>query len=208
MAAYILALGLVAVVLGNAISDPILGKVLGWFFTLVIMAVVVCFLISAIGRKSGIIKPTYCLVSFWQDCDTIEARIAAENARVTDANTHVPEVISGKPTTASTTGAPAPSVDPQKFAVFIQFAGLITRESVTALHDALQRGHWNVQGKSGERTSAAAGLNEVRYGPDSDREAAQSLADSITATKIAGSPVSVHQMAIVHPGYLEVWISN
>lgn len=98
---------------------------------------------------------------------------------------------------------PAPNAQP----VFIQFAGLITRESIKSLNAALRRGGWNVQSSSGERQAAAAGLNEVRYSSPEFHLAAQTLADAVTATKISAQPVTVRLTPKVGPN-LELWISN
>ena len=95
---------------------------------------------------------------------------------------------------------------PQK--VFIQFAGLIQRPDVAALNRALAASGWNVQGRDGERTGRAAGLNEVRYSADEDREAAHELARILTAAQLGSGEVAAKRVKVIVPGTLEVWVSR
>lgn len=92
--------------------------------------------------------------------------------------------------------------------VFIQFAGSIAREDIAGLNRALAASGWSVQGGSGERTVNSAGLNEVRYRGEDDRQAAQALADSVTASGISAEKLSIKQMSIISSGTLEVWMSK
>ncbi|WP_340644138.1 hypothetical protein [Phenylobacterium sp.] len=92
--------------------------------------------------------------------------------------------------------------------VYIQFAGSIARENVVGLNRALTTSGWTVEGGSGERTVKSAGLNEVRYRNEQDRQAAQALADAVTASGIAARPLTPKQVSIIQPGELEVWMSR
>jgi hypothetical protein len=92
--------------------------------------------------------------------------------------------------------------------VFIQFAGLIQRPDIAALNRALAAGGWNVQGRDGERVGRAAGLNEVRYFADEDREAAIELARVLTMAGLGSRDVVAKRVARIVPGTLEAWISN
>jgi len=94
------------------------------------------------------------------------------------------------------------------YRVFIQFAGVIQRRQVIAVNNSLRDAGWNVQGSSGERLAAAAGLNEVRYGRAEDKPAADALAAALDATGLSARPVRVRPLSIVRPGVLEAWISR
>jgi HAMP domain-containing protein len=92
--------------------------------------------------------------------------------------------------------------------VYIQFAGLIAREEIRELNTALAKAGWRVEGRSGERTGNAEGLNEIRYSANANKEAAQALAEAINSSGVAGRPVVARQVDIIKPNYLEVWISR
>lgn len=93
---------------------------------------------------------------------------------------------------------------PQK--VFLQFAGDLSRAQITALNEALRKAGWLIQGKSGERTSSAAGLSEVRYAGN-NREAAQALADALNQTGMGFRNVVIKFNSSIGNN-LEVWISR
>ena len=65
----------------------------------------------------------------------------------------------------------------------MQFAGDITRDSIRETMRALSSEGWNVEGTEGrgQRTTAAAGLLEIRYGRPEDAAAAQALATDLAA---------------------------
>ena len=193
---YIAGLGVLASVFAQIVRDPLLQRVLSMFFVVLIMVVISAFVVSVIFRSQGLISPPYCLVRFWESCDEIEGRLTRANSKTLDARVVIPEAI-------------APSaVVPANYKVFIQFAGLITRESIVALNSSLKAGGWRVQGASGERTQKAAGYNEVRFGSEADRAAAQTLADAVTATQIGSAPIQPKLVPVVAPSTLELWISN
>ena len=105
---------------------------------------------------------------------------------------------------------PVQSFEPTQFPqrVFIQFAGVLTREQITSLNTGLRIAGWNAQGGSGERIGIASGLNEVRYSGE-NREAAQQLADSINSSGLPlAKKVGIRQIKIIGPNDLEVWISR
>lgn len=95
------------------------------------------------------------------------------------------------------------------YKVWIQFAGTITREEMIQLGAAIKRKWPQTPGASrgGERTKAAAGYNEVRYGPQADETAARNLANDINSI---GNfpPVKVEQSTLISPGSLEIWLSR
>jgi hypothetical protein len=100
---------------------------------------------------------------------------------------------------------PAPGQFDQ--AVYIQFAGNLTRAQITALNQALRQSGWAVQGASGERIATADGLNEVRYSGNNEAAAA-ALAAAINQARITAEPVRPRKVDIIQPRVLEVWISG
>ncbi len=101
------------------------------------------------------------------------------------------------------------SIEPTKYSqrVFIQFAGVLTREQITSLNIGLRNAGWDTQGGSGERIAMASGLNEVRYSGKNDT-AAQDLADAINGSGLRfAKKVGIQRVSIIGPNDLEVWIS-
>lgn len=91
--------------------------------------------------------------------------------------------------------------------VFIQFAGILTRAEITGLNGSLVEAGWNAQGRSGERTPNAAGLNEVRFS-GANEEAAQALCDAINKSGLSATTVKPRKLGIIGSNDLEVWISR
>lgn len=98
-------------------------------------------------------------------------------------------------------------IDPGNYTIYVQFAGVIQREEVNALIALLRRDGWNVLGGA-ERLASAAGLNEVRFGPAGDGEAASALAAALNDSKWSGKDVRAKRVGVVRPGILELWISR
>lgn len=108
--------------------------------------------------------------------------------------------------TAPVQEAPLPSVSyPQK--IYIQFAGTLTREQIVGLNANLKAAGWNVQGKSGERLSSAAGLHEIRYSGNNEA-AARALAETIDRTRLIPGTVTTRPLSIIEKDVLELWMSN
>ncbi|CDX58794.1 hypothetical protein MPL3365_30313 [Mesorhizobium plurifarium] len=97
--------------------------------------------------------------------------------------------------------------DPKLFTVYVQFAGVFTREAIDNLITGLKSGGWQIPG-SALRISTAAGLNEVRYGSKDDEDGARALADILNRTKMVGGTVVAKRVKIVRARILEVWISK
>lgn len=93
--------------------------------------------------------------------------------------------------------------------VYIQFAGTFTREQITDFNGSLKAAGWNAQGKSGERLSSAAGLNEIRYqrGNAEAERAADALRTATLATGVARN-LTLKPLPIIQRDVLEIWISN
>jgi hypothetical protein len=97
--------------------------------------------------------------------------------------------------------------------VFIQFAGY-QRGWVVGVAEKLAAVGWRVEGgdRGGERISAAAGLNEVRYFNPADADRAAALAADL-ATVVPGTAPTVVDLSggkygQPQAGLLEVWISE
>ncbi|CAN7218507.1 DNA/RNA non-specific endonuclease [Mesorhizobium sp. LjNodule214] len=90
--------------------------------------------------------------------------------------------------------------------VLFQFAGM-TREAAVGISEALRKLGWHIPGE--ERTSEAAGQNEVSYNPRSknDRAAAELLAADLRAAGHTGVCCSSPN-ALIKPGTIEVWLSK
>lgn len=97
--------------------------------------------------------------------------------------------------------------------VFIQFAGY-QRDWVVGVAEKLAAAGWRVEGgdRGGERISAAAGLNEVRYFNPADAERAAALAEALTTAAPGTVATAVDLSASIYaqpqPGLLEIWISE
>ncbi|MBH5372853.1 patatin-like phospholipase family protein [Bradyrhizobium glycinis] len=92
------------------------------------------------------------------------------------------------------------------YALFVQFAGVITRDEINGVRDKLVGLGWRVLGNL-QRTPAAAGLNEIRYSGDDDQAAtllAQELGKSIQTTR----PIRAERDPRVAANTLQVWISR
>lgn len=102
-----------------------------------------------------------------------------------------------------------PSLDKTIYSqqVFIQFAGNLTRAEITGLNESLGVAGWKVQGRSGERTPASAGFNEVRYSGENEA-AAQALSDAINKSGLLTATVRPKRVSSIKPNELEVWISR
>jgi len=97
----------------------------------------------------------------------------------------------------------------QKFdqLVYIQFAGSLTRERITALNKRLREQEWKVQGDSGERVPQAANYNEVRYAGE-NAVAAAALAEAIKKVDPTLKSLTTKNVPPVGTKVLEVWMSN
>jgi hypothetical protein len=200
MSLYIIGLGLRLIVLGNVVKEGLPAKVLGWFVTILIIATISVFFVSAVFRQQGVFKPVYCLTRFWEPCEEAEAAVVKRNA------VSIMEERQASDSPAAKAPSP-PAAGPSNHAIYIQFAGLMTRESVTALNSSLRSAGWQVMGQSGDRIPDAQGLNEVRYASPADRSAAEALASAITAAGITSAPVEARQFPVGRTS-MEVWISN
>ena len=105
------------------------------------------------------------------------------------------------------TQSPAP-FNYDNYRVWIQFAGDIKREEMIDFGRKISSNWVNTPGaeQGGQRTPNAIGVHEVRYGPESDREAAEKLTNDVRATGfLMNEPKRVPQIS---PGSLEIWVSR
>jgi hypothetical protein len=140
-----------------------------------------------------------CAVYFWEPCRATADNFAKQLTSPTAASLQGPVQLVAPST-----------IKPGNYRVFVQFAGVLQRGDVRTMMESLHKAGWNVQGVEGggQRTTAAAGQNEIRYNNDADAPAAQALADMVQATKIVSKPISVKQNPKIEKGTLEVWISR
>lgn len=129
-------------------------------------------------------------------------------------------------TAVDVAAAPAETVEPvapsgpvrttHQGAVYVHFAGALDRAEVTKVTQELAGLGWRMQdgARGGDRIGTAAGLNEVRYFREADREAAEQLAAtySALATWTTGAPMKVRDLSKAGlrtaPGLLEIWTSR
>ncbi len=90
--------------------------------------------------------------------------------------------------------------------MWIQFAGF-KREDVAKAASALKSAGWAVPSpeKGGERTTAAIGYSEVRYGAPTDKAAAELLTKELIETGLVKDAKAV-DVSDVKPNTLEIWI--
>jgi hypothetical protein len=203
VAAYIFGFATVAIVLSVVVDNTLIRTVLGWFVVALFMFWSAALSFSIVFQP-GPLPPPYCLVYFLQDCDDLAEAIALRKSQ-RDAPATLPTEYAGPGVDQVN---PDPVADVPGDAVFVQFAGVITRDSVRAMMLALQAKGWNVQGATGggERTSAASGHNEVRYSGDS-LDAARLLAAELEKINLTGRPIHVVENPDVAADALEVWLS-
>lgn len=202
IAAYIFGFAVVANVLSIVISDYRVRAVLGWFLVGLLIIWTVILSISILIQP-GPFPPVFCIVSFTQPCDVVAENIALAEQRRT---VMVVDVLTPPVGVASDLPTATPSIPSQQ--VVVQFAGLVTRDSVRNMMRMLQAEGWNVQGAEagGERTEAAAGYNEVRYAPGAQADA-ERLAATLQRLNLTGKPVIAVQNDKISANRLEVWLS-
>jgi hypothetical protein len=192
---YVIAIGVVLAITTAILTDKLMMAVLKWFVVLIVIAWTISFIIYHFNPTSQTLA---CVVRFWEPCRDTADKVADQTAptKITPAN---PPTIS-----------PTASFQPSNYQVFVQFAGSIRRDDVKAMMKILRDSGWNVQGVDGggERTTAAAGLAEVRYSTPEDALAAKALAQAVQATNLISRSIAVKSSSGVAKGTLEVWISR
>ena len=86
-----------------------------------------------------------------------------------------------------------------------QFAGM-DRNTAVDISFALQELGWDIPGE--ERTGDARGLNEVRYGPDTDKEIAEILSEDLKTLWTGPGCCKTVQDKTIDPGSLRIRISE
>ena len=116
---------------------------------------------------------------------------------------------SAVPLSPSADPPPVASINRSEYTVWIQFAGSLRREQMIDLGRQIAA-NWTVPGanRGGERIGAAAGLNEIRFGPSSDEAAARLLAVEVAQTSIVSGRPSIRRVPSIPPKSLELWISR
>ncbi|MGP9812262.1 hypothetical protein ACTZWT_12180 [Rhodopseudomonas sp. NSM] len=105
---------------------------------------------------------------------------------------------------------PNKDVTATNYQVFVQFAGVIARDDVRSMMRRLRESGWNVQGveQGGERTAAAANVQEIRYHDKADEVAANQLAQAVQLFSLTTRPIIPRLNPLVSTGSLEIWISR
>lgn len=195
---YILFIGIFLAVLARAVSDKLMMGALSWFAFILFVCWVSAFTaLRVVPLSSTARQQLGCAVYFLRDCETL----ADKDAQVSPNSSSVSPALSP--------AVPANGLDPGKYKVFVQFAGVLQRDSVRAMMQQLKDQGWNVQGVSGggQRTAAAAGLSEIRYPPGSEA-AAKALAAVVESSKLSARPLGVAANGSLDSSNLEVWISR
>jgi hypothetical protein len=195
---YILAFAVVVVVIGAIAGSPGLRLFVGWAFAIILILVAVAFLVSTVFQPTWI-APPYCMVEFWKRCSDPGGPADQYAER-----NYAPPI----PVQPTVTAPPANAVTPAEYRVFVQFAGVIRREDIQALAAKLRSTGWQVQGRSGERTTAAIGYNEIRYTDARDEAAARKLAIEVQTANLVSTPIAITKINGIQPRTLEVWVSR
>ncbi|WP_414592990.1 hypothetical protein [Ancylobacter sp. G4_0304] len=193
---FVLAGGLVVILLVAMLKDPVIALLLRWFALLLATGWVVLFAFNTL--RPGW-REMDCLVYFWRSC-----RVVADEAAPPPTASGV-EWLSGTPAVPNAPAAAA------SIPVFTQFAGF-NRDDIRVVMGELAKAGWNMQGLSrgGERTTAAARQWEIRYSGDLEplaKALAASLRQSLANAKQPAKPLNVVSSPRVAPGRLEIWIS-
>lgn len=201
---YVLGVGIALAVATRIVNNALMMNGLSWFVLgLGILWVVTFLAYRVVPLSSTHSQQLSCVVWFWIDCRTIVDDDTHTNALpVPPSPPPPPPPVVVPPPTAT-------GIQPAKYQVLVQFAGVLTRDSVRGMMQRLKEQGWNVQGIAGggQRTSTAAGTAEVRA-RESDRAAAQALATAVQASGLTAKPVEVKPNNSVESGTLEVWISR
>jgi hypothetical protein len=195
MGVYFIGLTTTLFIFASLVRDRLIQRVLAWFIALMIILSILVLFISAVIRDQTVFPPPYCLVRFYEMCPQVAEQIAERTT---------------SPPVGVTPPAPPPAIEASQYTVYVQFAGIISRDSVRTMMTGLAQSGWNVQGVKGggERIGSAAGRNEIRYGREEDRAAAEALARAVEAYGLALSNVRAVSVPSITAKKLEVWISR
>jgi hypothetical protein len=173
------------------VRDTILQTILAWFVTLMIIVTALLLFYSAVSPGQTAFPPAYCLVRFYERCPVVQEAIA--DRTTTPPVGVIPPVL-------------AQTIRVSDYTVDLQFAGIISRDSVMAMMVGLRQNGWNVHGVSGGggRTMSAVGKNEIRYGREEDRAAAEALAHAVSAYGLSSSQISTVCVPSISAKRLEV----
>jgi len=196
-------LSIVTSVVTSIVGDKLIMIALKWFVVGIAALWVALFIVQLIYPESQRIA---CAVHFWATCQFTADKVAEITAdKVAESTESTPAVPAALPEIPPNAG-----FQPANYKVFVQFAGVITRDSVKSMMRALRNNGWNVQGANagGERTVAAAGYTEVRYPNESDLQAARALAREVQAANLTSHAITEQRTPSIAKGSLEVWVSR
>ncbi|WP_179363935.1 hypothetical protein [Rhizobium sophoriradicis] len=178
-------------------NNELMMTVLSWFvFSLGLLWVLLFIIYKIIPMPATLSQQISCAVWFLKDCKTV---VDTD----TQATGPAPPDASVLPSRQSV------DIQPAKYEVYVQFAGVLARDSVRAMMRKLGEQGWNVQGAEGggQRTSDATGTSEVRYAAG-DKAAAEALAAAVQESHLSSRAVNAIQNSSVEKSKLEVWISR
>jgi len=133
---------------------------------------------------------------------------SAEAAALTNTlQTAIRETAGANPKPPDPPPDPTTQVQRSNYLIFVQFAGVITREQIKSMSAQLFGLGWRVFADL-NRTSAAAGMNEVRYSANNDERAATLLAEEIGKAIQTTRAVRIVQDSRVAANTLQAWISR
>jgi hypothetical protein len=198
-ALYVIGIGIVLLIATKIVFNQVLFNALSWFAAAVALAWIGGFVYFKADQERPL--ELRCVLYFWQSCTYTADAEGAKGAAA------LPAV----PAARATSDSPPTEFKRSDYRILMQFAGSIDRKkSIIPLLLALRGTGWVVPEaeKGGERTSAAVGYNEVRYGEATDEPAADALARSVAQQRIGASTVKAVQSSGIDPGTLEIWISH
>jgi hypothetical protein len=205
LAILIIGFGVIVSVLAFVLTDGAMKAVVGW--VVVVSGLVYGAAVFAAGVVPSLVvpplNPVQCVVRFWLPCNAVGG--AADVAAAENATRLAPV-----PAVAPVPAPAGPAVTPANYAVTVQFAGQLVRDDVRTMMQTLRGAGWRVQGVEGggQRTSTAAGYNEVRYGDEADLPAATELARQVQAANLVTRQVRPVRVPSIPRGRLEVYISR
>jgi hypothetical protein len=192
---FVAGIGVMVLVLTAIVNNELIMFVLQWFVAIMAMIWCAAFVASQAFPENERLR---CAALFWISCAKNADILAAAASR------SLPPVEPAKPLPEDS------AIVPGNYQVFVQFAGILSRDNVREMMQSLAAEGWKVQGVEGggQRTATAAGYNEIRYSSGADATAAKALAASIQSTNIVASKITTARVQQVEPGTLEVYISR
>lgn len=194
------------VIFFKVVDGSILPRIIVWYFTSLFLLTVSAFWVQAILRTPApFLVEARCFVDLWSQGCPLGTPMAQKVELVPPLNSKSQQ---GQP-------LDTPYQPDKRNRVFVQFAGVLSRQEVREVSLKLENEGWNVQGteRGGERTAQAVGIDQVRYFHNEDEDLAKHLATKYNELaswsgfdQLAVAFVAGHESR-VPGGHLEVWTS-